>query len=55
MRRLTLLLSGALLALALTAAPAGAAFGLKDLDVTFTDAEGAPAMEAGTHPYAVTT
>lgn len=55
MRRLPILLAGALLALALSAAPASAAFGLHDLDATFTDAAGAPAMAAGTHPFAFTT
>jgi hypothetical protein len=44
----------ALVALAF-AAPAGAAFGLKDLDVTFTGPNGEPSMQAGSHPFALTT
>jgi hypothetical protein len=42
------------LAFAATAAPASGAFGLHNLDTTFTAADGSPAMEAGTHPYAWT-
>jgi hypothetical protein len=30
--------------------PAGAAFGLKNLDQTFTNFDGSPAMQAGSHP-----
>ena len=41
--------------LLLTAAPAQAAFGLKDFDVTFTNADGSPAFLAGSHPFAMTT
>jgi hypothetical protein len=39
----------------LRAAPAGADFGLKDLDVTFTNQDGSPAMQAGSHPFAMKT
>jgi hypothetical protein len=51
-----------LLAVALTATmalgfavPANAAFGLKDLDVTFIGEHGEPSMQAGSHPFALTT
>jgi hypothetical protein len=40
---------------AVFAAPAQAAFSLKDLDVTFTEAGGGEAMDAGSHPFAFTT
>jgi hypothetical protein len=44
------------LALFLLAAPSAMAeFGLKDLDVTFTNQDGSPAMQAGSHPFAMTT
>ncbi len=49
------------LALALWAAPAQAAypsrgnFGLNHFDVTFSEANGAPALAAGAHPFAMTT
>jgi hypothetical protein len=46
----------ALLALlAVAATPASAAFGLSDISVTFTEADGSPARKAGSHPYAMTT
>src|SRR5260221_12926266 len=55
MRRLALALSVAALVLTASApAPAQAAFGLKGLDLTFTDATGAPSMQAGTHPLPAT-
>lgn len=51
-------LSGALVATALAtfvlAAPAGAAFGIKAADVTFTNADGSAAIQAGSHPFAFT-
>jgi hypothetical protein len=37
------------------AAPASAAFGLHDLDITFTNSDGSTATQAGSHPYAFTT
>lgn len=38
------------------AAPtAGAQFGLQAFDVTFTNADGSPATQAGSHPFAMTT
>jgi hypothetical protein len=42
-------------ALLWASAPANAAFGLKDLDVTFTDAHGEALTQAGRHPFAMTT
>ena len=44
----------ALLAMMLLAAPTHASFGVKKFDLTFTDADGSPAMVAGSHPFAVT-
>lgn len=58
MRRLTSVLSLTVMALfsaVLGAAPASAAFGLSNVDVTFTDSHGSPAMAAGSHPFAMTT
>jgi len=40
---------------AIAATPAMAEFGFKDLDVTFTNQDGTPVTQAGSHPYAVTT
>lgn len=37
------------------ASSAGAAFGIKDFDVTYTDESGEPVTRAGSHPYAMTT
>jgi hypothetical protein len=54
MRRLLLSLAIALAAAALSPSAAGAAFGLHNYDVTFTEADGSPA-QAGSHPFAVTT
>ena len=54
MRRLLTTLSAAcLLALALAATPAQAAFGINNFDVTFTEADRTPA-KAGSHPFAMT-
>ncbi len=54
--------AGALLALLLVAASFGLAaradassFGLKGLDTKFTSADGSPEMQAGSHPFAITT
>jgi hypothetical protein len=38
-----------------TASPASAAFGIHELDVTFTDAQGEVQAQAGSHPFAMTT
>jgi hypothetical protein len=51
MRRLARLLCATALLGALWA-PSAEAFGLKDLEVGFTDSLGAPVTEAGSHPYA---
>ena len=54
-RSATILLAAPALAL-LAAAPATAAdFGLKELDVTFTNEDGSAATQAGSHPFAMTT
>ncbi len=39
----------------LCAAPAVADFGLSEFDVSFTNQDGSPANQAGSHPYAMTT
>ena len=55
MRRLTLALATGFLALLASAVPAGAEFGLREFDVTFRDAGGASQVQAGSHPYEITT
>jgi hypothetical protein len=50
-RFLSALLASALVA-ALGAAPASAAFNLKDLAATFVESDGGPATQAGSHPFA---
>jgi hypothetical protein len=50
MRRFLPTLALTTMVIAISAAPASAAFGLKDTDVTFTDASGSPALQAGGHP-----
>jgi hypothetical protein len=53
MRRTALTIFAALLgSLALTSS--ASAFSLKDLDVSFTNADGTPASQAGSHPFAMT-
>jgi hypothetical protein len=55
MKRLSSVLATATM-LALAFAPmAHAGFGMKDFDLTFTNADGSPATQAGSHPFAVTT
>jgi hypothetical protein len=54
MKRAIALLTTALALLAL-ATPAQGAFGLEEFDVTFTDAEGNTASQAGSHPFRMTT
>ena len=44
-----------LAAMAMSAAPAQAEFGLDDVSVTFSDSLGAPVTQAGSHPFAMTT
>jgi hypothetical protein len=51
MRRFLLTLTASAL-LAAGAAPAQAAFDFDELDVTFTEEDGGPAMQAGSHPFA---
>ena len=56
MKRAISVLGLALLATAVLAATAQAAqFGLKGVDVTFSEAGGAPEMQAGSHPFAFVT
>jgi hypothetical protein len=55
MRRLISAIAIALAAAAFTPAGAQAAFGLNNFDVTYTDAEGAANLQAGSHPFALTT
>lgn len=55
MRRLVLSLSMAVALALVGAVPASAAFGLKELDVTFTNEDGSMASQAGAHPFAFET
>jgi len=55
MRRLSLALTAALAALALAVPAARADFGLYGFDVTFTEADGTMATQAGSHPFAMST
>jgi hypothetical protein len=55
MRKLTSILAAAALLALLGTSSASADFGLKGLDVTFTNQDGSPAMQAGSHPFAMTT
>ena len=53
---LALLISAcAALGVGMSAAPAMADFGLNGFDVTYTNADGTPATQAGSHPFAMTT
>ena len=45
----------AALGVGISAAPAMAAYGLNGFDVTFTNADGTPVTQAGSHPFALTT
>lgn len=55
MKRLTLICLAACLAVAaLAATPAQASFGLNHFDLTFTNEDGTPATQAGSHPFAMT-
>jgi hypothetical protein len=58
-RRAGIALIAAALALAFAAAfgaaSASAAFGLKEFDVYFAEADGTPAVQAGSHPYSIVT
>ena len=55
MKRLMVGLLAAALLAALCATPAQADFGLHDLDVTYTEADGSTAILSGSHPFAMTT
>ncbi|HSR93738.1 MAG TPA: hypothetical protein VLK56_02640 [Solirubrobacterales bacterium] len=55
MRPLTLFLATALLSILALAPAARADFGIKDFDLTFTNGDGSPATQAGSHPFAVST
>ncbi|MGC1165133.1 MAG: hypothetical protein WA862_03410, partial [Solirubrobacterales bacterium] len=55
MKRLTSTIFIAALAALALATPAGASFGFEGADVTFTGPDGSPALEAGSHPFAMTT
>jgi hypothetical protein len=55
MKRLAALLAALCLAMLALAGPAGAAFGLKELDLAFEEEDGSPAIQAGSHPFAMTT
>jgi hypothetical protein len=54
MKRLALFLAAAALLVLVIAPVAQADFGVKDFDVTFTNEDGSPAVQAGSHPFAVT-
>ncbi len=53
MRRAISALGAALVLAALSAAPAAAEFGLSDMQVKFVEADGTPATQAGSHPFAM--
>ena len=55
LKRTAISLALALCGILLATAPAQAAFGLHDADVTFTDSGGTTSMQAGSHPFAWTT
>lgn len=58
MRRLAIFaatVSATLLLAALAAGTASAAFGINSTDVTFTNEDGSPVTQAGSHPFAMTT
>jgi hypothetical protein len=50
-----LLATAMVLLIVLAPAPAQASFGLNEFDVTYTNADGSPATQAGSHPFAMTT
>ncbi len=56
MKRFALILAAAaLLALTASSAAQAAGFGFEEFDLTFTNEDGSPVTQAGSHPYAVTT
>jgi hypothetical protein len=52
---ITLVIAVALLLAVLVPTSASAAFGVNEFDVTFTNQDGSPATQAGSHPFAMTT
>jgi hypothetical protein len=54
MKRLALILTATVLLALSTGSAAQAAFGFKDFDLVFTNADGSPVTQAGSHPFAVT-
>src|ERR1700761_6326468 len=54
-RLLSAVTVAAVLGAGLFTSPAMAAFGLEQFDVTFTNANGSPDTQAGSHPFAMTT
>jgi hypothetical protein len=55
MKQLSFIIATACAMLGMTPAMALAAFGFQGVDVTFTEADGSPATQAGSHPFALTT
>lgn len=55
MKRLIPVLAATLIATLVSATPAGAAFGFERVDLTFTGPDGSPTIQAGSHPFAMTT
>jgi hypothetical protein len=53
-KQLALILATAALAVLAIAPSAQAAFGFKEFDLAFVNADGSPATQAGSHPFAVT-
>jgi len=54
-RKLALALLAAAVVCLVPSPAAAAEFGLSDFEVSFTDSKGAPAIQAGSHPYAMST
>jgi hypothetical protein len=54
-KRLLIIFTGACLAALLLASSAQAAFDVNDFDVTYTNEDGSPVVQAGAHPFAMTT
>ena len=55
MKRAIFALAATAALLSLTVTPASADFGLSGIGVTFTEADGTLARQAGSHPFAMTT
>jgi hypothetical protein len=55
MKRFFSIMAATALFAVLAAVPAQASFGLSEFDVTFTNSDGSTAVQAGSHPYAMTT